>query len=59
MLAYTAKNYVGFRKVTLYGDWEQGQLSRTEIEETDVTSICAYLSTDAFIRWEDTVSKVE
>ena len=28
ILAYLAKNHVGFRTVTIGGDWEKGQLTR-------------------------------
>ncbi|KAM0563683.1 hypothetical protein ACHAPJ_001410 [Fusarium lateritium] len=55
ILAYLAKNHVGFRKVTIVGDWEKGQLPRIEIEQSDMTAICMYLSTDAYIEWEDQV----
>ncbi|KAJ4270452.1 hypothetical protein NW762_002134 [Fusarium torreyae] len=55
ILAYLAKNHVGFRKVTIVGDWEKGLLPQIEIEQIDMTAICMYLSTDAHIEWEDQV----
>ncbi|EEU40975.1 uncharacterized protein NECHADRAFT_99299 [Fusarium vanettenii 77-13-4] len=56
ILAYLAKNYVGFRRVTIVGDWERGQTPQIEVEQTDMTSICMFLSTDAYIKWEDQVA---
>ncbi|KAF4963669.1 hypothetical protein FSARC_8313 [Fusarium sarcochroum] len=55
ILAYLAKNHVGFRKVTIVGDWEKGELPQIEIEQRDMTAICMYLSTDAYIEWEDQI----
>lgn len=55
LLAYLAKNYVGFRRITIKGDWVKGQLPGIEVEEKDMTAICTFLSTDAFIEWENTI----
>lgn len=55
-LAYLAKNYVGFRKVTVEGDWVSGEMPAVKVEESDITSICMFLSTDAFIDFENEVS---
>ncbi|KAJ3465501.1 hypothetical protein MRS44_006159 [Fusarium solani] len=55
ILAYLAKNYVGFRRITIVGDWERGQTPQVEVEQTDMTSICMFLSTDAYIKWEDQI----
>ncbi|KAF5020505.1 hypothetical protein F66182_7468 [Fusarium sp. NRRL 66182] len=55
ILAYLAKNHVGFRKVTIVGDWVRGQAPDIEIGQTDVTAICMFLSTDAYIEWENHV----
>lgn len=55
ILAYLSKNYVGFRRITIVGDWERGQTPHVDVEQTDMTSICMFLSTDAYIRWEDQV----
>ncbi|KAH7165584.1 peptidase C13 family-domain-containing protein [Dactylonectria macrodidyma] len=56
ILAYLAKNYVGFRRITIQGDWIKGQLPRVSVEDADVTNICTFLSTDAIIEWEDSVN---
>ncbi|KAF5262613.1 hypothetical protein FOXYS1_6650 [Fusarium oxysporum] len=53
ILAYLAKNHVGFRKITILGNWERGQPPHIEVEKTDMTAICMFLSTDAYIEWED------
>ncbi|KAF9775249.1 hypothetical protein IL306_006665 [Fusarium sp. DS 682] len=55
ILAYLAKNHVGFRKITILGDWERGQPPYIEVEKSDMTAICMYLSTDAYIEWEDQI----
>lgn len=36
-------------------EWQKGSPPSVEVEESDMTSICIYLSADAFIEWEDTV----
>ncbi|KAI5463201.1 hypothetical protein BGZ63DRAFT_505263 [Mariannaea sp. PMI_226] len=55
ILSYLAKNHVGFRRVTMQDDWVRGQLPQLHIEEQDMTTICIFLSTDAFIEWENSV----
>jgi hypothetical protein len=55
ILAYLAKNHVGFRRVTILDKWERGQSPRIEVEDTDTTSICMFLSTDAYVEWQDQV----
>ncbi|EXK35351.1 hypothetical protein FOXG_06333 [Fusarium oxysporum f. sp. lycopersici 4287] len=55
ILAYLAKNHVGFRKITILGNWERGQPPHIEVEKTDMTAICMFLSTDAYIEWEDLI----
>ncbi|RGP75304.1 hypothetical protein FSPOR_926 [Fusarium sporotrichioides] len=55
ILAYLAKNHVGFRRVTILGSWERGQSPRIEVESTDATAICMFLSTDACVEWQDQI----
>lgn len=55
-LAYTASNHVGFRKITLTDDWQNGQRPKLTVERYDTTTVCVSLSADAFIEWEDVVS---
>ncbi|KHN95711.1 Peptidase C13, legumain [Metarhizium album ARSEF 1941] len=54
-VAYLGKNHVGFRRVTIQGRWHRGQDPSVRVEELDTTSICTFLSADAFVEWEDTV----
>ncbi|KAK5998351.1 GPI-anchor transamidase [Cladobotryum mycophilum] len=54
-LAYIAKNFVGFRRVTIYGDWDKGEIPNVVIEESNTTGMCLFLSNDAFVEWEDAV----
>lgn len=55
ILAYLAKNHVGFRRVTIIGNWERGQYPQIEVESTDTTAICMFLSTDAYVEWQDQI----
>lgn len=55
MLAYLAKNHVGFRRVTIQGGWMNGELPDMRVEECDTTSICMPLATDAFVDFENEV----
>lgn len=57
IIGYLAKNHVGFRRITILDDWAQGQLPQVKVEEADTTTICTFLSTDAFIEWEDSVGR--
>ena len=56
LLAYIAKNHVGFRRVTIHGEWKLGDDPTVQVEEVDVASICTFLATDASVEWEDAVS---
>lgn len=55
VLSYCAKNYVGFRRITISADWELGASVEVGVEEADVTGICTNLLSDAFVEWEDAV----
>lgn len=56
-LAYVAHNYVGFRRVSIAAAWTQGQDPDIRVEAADTTGLCMFLSTDAFVRWEDRVRR--
>ena len=55
ILAYVARNYVGFRRVTIEADWSAKTSPAIEIDKNDTKGICLFLSVDAFIKWEDNV----
>lgn len=55
VLAYIARNYVGFRKTSVQGDWKNGDTPTLTVERFDADSVCVSLSTDAFVKWEDAV----
>ncbi|KOS17455.1 hypothetical protein ESCO_002896 [Escovopsis weberi] len=54
-IAYIAAHYVGFRRVTVYGDWERGEVPNIVVEDADTTGICLCLSSDASVEWEDAI----
>ncbi|KFA78076.1 hypothetical protein S40288_05430 [Stachybotrys chartarum IBT 40288] len=54
-LAYIARNYVGFRRVTVSNGWGKGKKPHVEVDGHDSVSICTFLSPDAFVEWEDAV----
>jgi hypothetical protein len=54
-LAVISKNHVGFRKIAIKVGWEPGQEPSIEVEDSDSAGICLFLSTDAFVEWEDMV----
>lgn len=56
-LAYVAPGYIGFRKITIVTDW-QGAKPSLRVDKKDLDGICADLSTDAFVEWEDAVSQI-
>ena len=55
ILAYLAKNHVGFRRVTILGNWERGESPHIEVDNVDTAAICMFLSTDAYVEWQDQV----
>ncbi|KAG5963673.1 hypothetical protein E4U58_003472 [Claviceps cyperi] len=52
-IAYVAKNYVGFRRVTIHGAWLRGHDPIIQIDAADTLGICTFLSADAFVEWEN------
>ena len=54
-ISYIGRNYVGFRRVTLKGQWERESSPEVKVAASDTTGLCIPLSADAFVRWEDMV----
>ncbi|POR38367.1 Uncharacterized protein TPAR_01426, partial [Tolypocladium paradoxum] len=54
-LAYISNNHVGFRRISIHGEWEKGQDPTLRVEQTDTTATCMALGADAFIEWEDAI----
>lgn len=54
-ISYISRNYVGFRRIIMRGQWENGDQPVIEIEESDSAGLCLYLGSDAFIKWENMV----
>ncbi|KAJ6444405.1 GPI-anchor transamidase [Purpureocillium lavendulum] len=54
-LAYIARDHVGFRRITISGDWEATSDPMISVELADTTGICLPLSADALVEWEDAV----
>ncbi|KAK1998966.1 hypothetical protein LX36DRAFT_656031 [Colletotrichum falcatum] len=55
VLAYCARNYVGFRRITIPGEWARGTGVEVAVEEADLTGICTNLLSDAFVEWEEAI----
>ena len=55
LLSYISNNYIGFRSVSIPYHWEDGYLAHVVIGEKDAAGMCRYLSTDAFVEWEDRI----
>ncbi|KAI1374006.1 hypothetical protein F4677DRAFT_185694 [Hypoxylon crocopeplum] len=56
MISYVAKNYVGFRQVTISQPRAGTTTPDVKAKEVDSNGICLYLAPDAFVVWEDLVS---
>ncbi|GKT45780.1 uncharacterized protein ColSpa_05961 [Colletotrichum spaethianum] len=55
VLAYCARNYVGFRRITIPSKWARGAGLDFAVEEADLTGICTNLLADAFVEWEEAI----
>ncbi|KAI0132919.1 transcription factor IIIC subunit delta N-term-domain-containing protein [Xylariales sp. AK1849] len=55
ILSYVAKNYVGFRQVTIKGAWKALETPNIEVHPFDCGGICLHLASDAFTCWEDLI----
>lgn len=56
-LAIISNNYVGFRKIVIQRDCEKAQEPNVEVDDSDTTGICLFLSADSLVEWEDTVCR--
>ncbi|KAM3502598.1 hypothetical protein MY10362_004752 [Beauveria mimosiformis] len=52
-LSYIAHNHVGFRRVVIEESWRQGETPSVKVDQHDMKGICLFLSTDAFVEWEN------
>ncbi len=57
ILSYIDNNYVGFRRITIEGDWRDTTCPTLSVDKQDSEHSCVFLSTDAFVEWEDAVSR--
>jgi hypothetical protein len=57
VISFVDRNYVGFRKVTIKDEWARGELPSVKVEKEDTHGLCVHLSTDAFVEFEDAVSR--
>lgn len=55
-MSYIAHNHVGFRRVVMEETWKQGETPSVKVDKHDIKGICLFLSTDAFVEWENIVS---
>ena len=55
MIAYVARNYVGFRRVTMQTPWPRMETPEIDVSPVDSSGICLFLGSDAFVQWEDLV----
>jgi len=55
MLSFVDRNYVGFRKVSVNGDWARGGAPDITVDVLDAYGRCVHLSTDAFVEFENMV----
>ncbi|OTB13119.1 hypothetical protein K445DRAFT_320307 [Daldinia sp. EC12] len=55
IISYVARNYVGFRQVTIHSPHQHMKSPNVEVGKVDSNGACHYLSTDAFVVWEDLI----
>ncbi|KAI1758700.1 hypothetical protein GGR53DRAFT_516192 [Hypoxylon sp. FL1150] len=55
IISYVAKNYVGFREITVTWSRKGMKTPVVEVGAVDGNGVCVYLATDAFVVWEDLV----
>ncbi|KAI1822091.1 hypothetical protein F4861DRAFT_421288 [Xylaria intraflava] len=55
IISYVSHNYIGFRQITVEDADGEGELPYIDISPVDASGVCLYLSTDAFVVWEDRV----
>ncbi|KAK0627633.1 peptidase C13 family-domain-containing protein [Immersiella caudata] len=57
-LSFVDRNYIGFRKISIIGDWLRGETPDIRVDETDSYGRCVHLSTDAFVEFENVACKL-
>ncbi|RYP05483.1 hypothetical protein DL765_009832 [Monosporascus sp. GIB2] len=55
ILSYCARNYIGFRKITLQSPWIRGTGCGITVAPSDTHGHCTFLSTDSFVEFEDAI----
>ncbi|KAI1100441.1 hypothetical protein F4804DRAFT_45500 [Jackrogersella minutella] len=55
MISYVARDYVGFRQVTIHSPHKSMTTPNVEIDQADSDGVCLYLAPDAFVVWEDLI----
>ncbi|KAI2618038.1 hypothetical protein GGS26DRAFT_596052 [Hypomontagnella submonticulosa] len=55
MVSYVAKNYIGFRQVTIGSRRRNMAAPEVEVGQFDCNGVCQYLAPDAFVVWEDLI----
>ncbi|KAI1147592.1 hypothetical protein F4825DRAFT_436883 [Nemania diffusa] len=55
ILSYVAHNYIGFRQITVDDSRDEHGLPSVHVARADASGVCLYLSTDAFVVWEDQI----
>ncbi|KAI1121491.1 hypothetical protein F5Y10DRAFT_256235 [Nemania abortiva] len=58
ILSYVAHNYIGFRQITIDEAGSEDELPSVHVSRADASGVCLYLSTDAFVVWEDQTWKM-
>ncbi|RYP55653.1 hypothetical protein DL769_010079 [Monosporascus sp. CRB-8-3] len=59
IISYIAKNYVGFRQVTVRTPWRHMETPKVDVAPVDSSGICLFLGPDAFVVWEDWIWTVD
>ncbi|KAI2622323.1 hypothetical protein GGR54DRAFT_646667 [Hypoxylon sp. NC1633] len=55
ILSYVAKNYVGFRRISIYLSNKNMTKPDVKVSEVDTDGVCLFLAPDAFVAWEDLI----
>ncbi|KAI1348735.1 hypothetical protein F5Y01DRAFT_208062 [Xylaria sp. FL0043] len=55
MLSYVSHNYIGFRQITIDESDDGSGVPSVHVHRADASGVCLYLSTDAFVVWEDKI----
>ena len=55
LLSFVDRNYLGFRRISIKGEWTRGEIPDVDIANSDSYGRCIHLSTDAFVEFEEEV----